>query len=718
MQTSAFHYRSWAVGTKLTSLTLALVGALFIVAMLLISYATSTVLEHRSMNQIAGETRGVVNMVDMFDRSVNSQVERFSNMFANSFPEKFSLDASRTVQIGDKATPVLRNGNTDLNLDFSIPDRFTAQTGVTATIFAKTGDDFVRVSTSVKKENGDRAVGTLLDRAHPGYAALLADKSYSGIATLFGKQYITKYTPIKDASGQLIGVLYVGVDISGDITALTNKIKALKIGETGYFYVINAKQGKDYGTLIAGPKDEGKNLLGLKDVNGKEFIKDMLAQKEGVMRYMWDNPGTTGHAGEDKIVAFSQFPSWNWVIAGETYTAEVTREIAAMRNRFMLFGAIFLVLVGAVLVIVIRQVVTRPLARAREAADKLAGGDLTARLHVNQQDEIGQLMLAVNGISDGLAHVVADVRQGTEQITTASTEIASGNLDLSSRTEQQAGSLEETASAMEELTSTVKQNADNAQQANQLAQSASEVAVQGGAVVGQVIDTMGSINASSKKIVDIISVIDGIAFQTNILALNAAVEAARAGEQGRGFAVVASEVRSLAQRSASAAKEIKVLIDDSVDKVEAGSKLVEQAGATMTEVVASVRRVTDIVGEISSASQEQRDGIEQVNHAITQMEQTTQQNAALVEQAAAAAQSLQDQAHKLTASVSTFKLDETHAMSFTAATAATPAPLRTVTVKPAAAIKRAAPATTTATKLPAAKKALPSPDKDSDWEQF
>src|SRR5450830_802204 len=185
MQNSAFHYRSWAVGTKLTSLTLALVGALFIAAMLLISYATSAMLEHRSMAQISGETRGVVNMVDMFDRSVNSQVERFSNMFNNAFTEKFSLDTSRTVQIGDKATPVLRNGTTELNLDFSIPDRFTAQTGVTATIFAKTGDDFVRISTSVKKENGERAVGTLLDRAHPGYAALRIDKSYSGIATLF-----------------------------------------------------------------------------------------------------------------------------------------------------------------------------------------------------------------------------------------------------------------------------------------------------------------------------------------------------------------------------------------------------------------------------------------------------------------------------------------------------------------------------------------------------
>uniref|UniRef100_UPI00035E7BFB methyl-accepting chemotaxis protein n=1 Tax=Herbaspirillum lusitanum TaxID=213312 RepID=UPI00035E7BFB len=355
------------------------------------------------------------------------------------------------------------------------------------------------------------------------------------------------------------------------------------------------------------------------------------------------------------------------------------------------------------------------------AADMLASGDLTARVRVSdgQQDEIGQLMRAVNGISEGLAHVVADVRQGTEQITTASSEIATGNLDLSSRTEQQAGSLEETASAMEELTSTVKQNADNAGQANQLALSASEVASQGGAVVGKVIDTMGSINESSRKIVDIISVIDGIAFQTNILALNAAVEAARAGEQGRGFAVVASEVRSLAQRSAAAAKEIKGLIDDSVEKVEAGSKLVEQAGATMGEVVASVKRVTDIVGEISSASQEQRAGIEQVNHAIVQMEQTTQQNAALVEQAAAAAQSLQDQAHKLTASVSTFKLDETHAMEFGAAGTGTAAPVRKLVARTSPAPKpAAAPKAAPVAKLPPSGKSLPAPSKDDDWEQF
>ncbi|WP_062469262.1 methyl-accepting chemotaxis protein [Variovorax boronicumulans] len=300
------------------------------------------------------------------------------------------------------------------------------------------------------------------------------------------------------------------------------------------------------------------------------------------------------------------------------------------------------------------RTVFRPLDEAIEVARTIAGGDLV-RFTVRPGDEIAGLLRALNQMSANLFAIVADVGANVAGVMSASSQIASGNEDLSSRTEQQASSLEQTAASMEELTSTVKQNADNALQANQLAVSASEVAVKGGAVVSQVVDTMGSINASSKKIVDIIGVIDGIAFQTNILALNAAVEAARAGEQGKGFAVVASEVRSLAQRSAAAAKEIKTLIGDSVEKVEAGSKQVAEAGRTMQEIVGSVKRVTDIMGEITTASQEQTSGIEQINQAIAQMDQVTQQNAALVEEASATAQSLQEQAQGLVRAAGVFR---------------------------------------------------------------
>jgi methyl-accepting chemotaxis protein len=295
-------------------------------------------------------------------------------------------------------------------------------------------------------------------------------------------------------------------------------------------------------------------------------------------------------------------------------------------------------------------------------ANALAKGDLTQSISKDYPGSFGDMKAGVNGTVENLKVLVGEIKDATDTINTASKEIAAGNSDLSQRTEEQASSLEETASSMEELTSTVKQNAENARQANQLAIGASDVAGKGGAVVGQVVVTMDSINESSRKIVDIISVIDGIAFQTNILALNAAVEAARAGEQGRGFAVVAGEVRNLAQRSAAAAKEIKTLIGDSVDKVEGGSKLVAQAGQTMEEIVTSIRRVTDIMSEITAASAEQSQGIEQVNTAITQMDEVTQQNAALVEEAAAAAESLEEQAQNLSVSVGTFKMDH-HATS-------------------------------------------------------
>ncbi|MDB6001626.1 MAG: chemotaxis protein, partial [Rhizobacter sp.] len=314
------------------------------------------------------------------------------------------------------------------------------------------------------------------------------------------------------------------------------------------------------------------------------------------------------------------------------------------------------VLVAALLAWWITGLVTRPVAQAVDAAKRVADGDLTVEFDTTGKDETGQLLQALAVMQGKLAGIVSGVRQNAEGVATASAQIAQGNNDLSARTEEQASALEQTAASMEQLSSTVKQNADNARQANQLAQGASTVAIQGGDVVSRVVDTMKGINTSSKQIVDIIGVIDGIAFQTNILALNAAVEAARAGEQGRGFAVVASEVRSLAQRSAAAAKEIKSLISASVERVEHGTALVDQAGVTMKEVVDSIKRVTDIMGDISAASTEQSLGVAQVGDAVSQMDQATQQNAALVEESAAAAESLKAQASQLVSAVAVFKL--------------------------------------------------------------
>jgi len=422
----------------------------------------------------------------------------------------------------------------------------------------------------------------------------------------------------------------------------------------------------------------------------------------------------------NKMLFATRINGTDWVLV----VALDRKDALAPLTDMLITSAVTAVLVSVLAALALGALLSHALRRlslVQGALDEIADGDgdLTRRLDSHGNDELARIGAAFNRFVDKVTAMMIEIRHASHIIHSASRDIASGNLDLSGRTEQQAGSLEETASAMEQLTSTVQQNAENARQANQLALSASDVAAQGGTVVTQVVDTMSSINASSNKIVDIISVIDGIAFQTNILALNAAVEAARAGEQGRGFAVVASEVRSLAQRSASAAKEIKILIDDSVEQVEAGSKLVAQAGSTMDEVVSSVRRVTDIVAEISAASQEQNSGISEIGRAITQMDETTQQNAAQVEQAAAAAQSLQDQAEHLTHAIGAFKLDHETAASAPRAAVRPPvpkshppAPKSKVNAFPAAAAP--APATARLTNKPAA----PVSDGNASWEEF
>ena len=382
----------------------------------------------------------------------------------------------------------------------------------------------------------------------------------------------------------------------------------------------------------------------------------------------------------------------------------------ANHNSARMIGALagVAVLFGAVCAWLLAGAIVRPIRQAVDMAEKVAAGDLTQHIEAKGNDETGALLRALRHMNDSLVAIVSQVRSGTDTIATASAEISAGNMDLSSRTEQQAGSLGTTASTVEELTGTVRQNADNARQASQLSIAASEIATQGGAVVDQVVQTMGAINDSSRKIVDIISVIDGIAFQTNILALNAAVEAARAGEQGRGFAVVAGEVRTLAQRSAAAAKEIKQLIVDSVSKVEDGTKLVDKAGATMSDVVDSIRKVSDIVAEIASASGEQSTGIEQVNHAIAEMDSSTQHNAALVEESAAAATALSEQADKLAEVVSLFHLD-TQAVSAPRTAVPKKAPVRPLV---------AAPARASIVKPVQPRAAVKSPATTDEWETF
>ncbi|GAB1394061.1 Cache 3/Cache 2 fusion domain-containing protein [Rhodocyclaceae bacterium] len=883
----------------------------------------SSLLEAQGVADLRQNLGLIRGMIEVRAFAMQREAIRLNDLFVGGFTEGFTLE--------DGEQPTLRHGKTDMTHRTVEVDGFTAASKVAATVFMRKGDDFVRIATSLKNDKGERAVDTPLGKEHPARTRLLAGERYSGKVKMFGKDYFTSYAPIKSQAGQVIGAMFIGIDVSAEITALKNEIKKIKVGDSGYFFVLDAKPGPDLGMALIHPAKEGQSILGAKDADGREFIKAMIDQKQGEMRYPWANQELGDSQAREKIAVFATFGEWQWLIGGGTYMDEF--EAVARSMKQMLMGVsllVGLILVG-IIVWLVRSLVYRPLndmvlpgfralsagkydnaldttrddeigkvlqgmetmqnrlgfevaeskrqseemarilgaldnstacitisgadgnliymtpagkkllnsiggagfdaaslvggrvtdlitdpvavekmnaaahhgadvdiefnahhlrlaarpiidahgahigrvtqwldrtaevtvereveviiqaaangdftqrlsldgkdgffrslsdglnrlvdttsaglAAVAEVLNALARGDLTESMDGDYQGTFGQLKDDTNTTVERLKEVVGRIKEATEAINTAAQEIAAGNQDLSSRTEEQASSLEETASSMEELNATVRQNAESARQANELAVSSNEIASRGGQMVKQVVQTMSGIQSSSQKIADIVGVIDSIAFQTNILALNAAVEAARAGEQGRGFAVVASEVRNLAQRSATAAKEIKLLISESVDKVESGAQLVHEAGNTMDEVVSSFQQVTRLVVDISNASREQSSGIEQVTQAVSQMDEVTQQNAALVEEAAAAAESLEEQARGLVQAVGMFKLSE-NTLPGPALRDATPKQLGGHTVRKVGA------GGTAAGVMPKPGKAIPPPhlaDDDEEWAEF
>jgi methyl-accepting chemotaxis protein len=732
-------FSSWSVVAKLSLV----VGLVTLVTMLGFAFWTTSsaiaTLRGDAIRDIGSQVAIVANMVESTDANLRSDAVTTGKVFSQRFSGSFSLVPERRVKVGDADTPVLRDGMAVLNNDLELVDRFTRDTGAVATIFARDGDDFVRIATSLRKQDGSRAMGTRLGKAHPAYEAMLRGGSYTGHAQLFGKPYMSDYQAVRDAAGKVAGILYIGTDLSNAVQAVRKSIREIKVGETGYFFVVDALKGPDYGRMVVHPSLEGQ----VQDLSTQPVLREMLEKGSGVIEYPLEVDGRM----REKLAVYRRIGGWDWVVAAGAYTDESYRAAYLMRDETLLACAVVIVILLLATYWASRQLFLKPVRAAVDAAQAIADGDMGRAIEVRSGDEMGRLLAAMqrmqatlsallndvrdvtgqaargdfsrrvetagrqgyqlelagnvnalvqtteggledmsrvlgaiargdlteridkdyegmfarlkadaNRTAEQLAAMVSHIREAADSINLASKEIASGNADLSQRTEEQASSLEETSASMADLTNTVRQNAENARQANQLAIGASGIAVKGGDVVRDVVVTMESIRTSSAKVSDIISVIDGIAFQTNILALNAAVEAARAGEQGKGFAVVASEVRNLAQRSAAAAKEIKALIGASADKVAAGSRLVGEAGQTMDDIVASVKRVTDIMAEISSASAEQDDGIRQISTAISQMDEVTQQNAALVEQSAAAAESLEEQAAALVQTTLAFRL--------------------------------------------------------------
>ncbi|HAS1784903.1 TPA: methyl-accepting chemotaxis protein [Enterobacter cloacae] len=638
-----FFHRA-GLGTKLSLLTGAGVATLFLLFTFLLSHKASQQLEDLAVEDLHNQSTGMVDMVQMFNTSLSEEVESYTRLFTTFLPQPLNSDGSQSRTINGLTVPLLKGGETELHENNTLSDDFLSRTGAISTLFVRSGNDFIRVATSLRKENGERAIGTVLDATGPAFAAVTKGEVYRGLALLFGKRYITQYQPVKDPQGQVIGIIFVGVDITHSWNVMREKILNRRLGESGRFFVLDRSNGKTRGQYLFHATEEGK-------------LPNWDAATQ--QQLLGDKPGTLERVSADGRtlkVAYTPLPGWNWTIVGEVDKAVLLSSVTTLRDRFLLAGVALSALFAGLFVLIIRRMLTRPLRGVIDLARQYAAGDLRASLPVTRQDEVGQLVDAINGIGDGLQKIVLQVREAAGEIHQGTYALASDTGEISEQINKQASSVEETSASMEQLAATVQQNAANMEQMQQLVGETSRAVHHGGQTVTHAVSTMDDIRDASKRIEDITRVIESIAFQTNILALNAAVEAARAGEHGKGFAVVAQEVRALAARSANAVKEIEQLIGDTLNKVSEGHALSEQTRLAMDSIIVHIDNISQLVTEINHASREQSAGIGQVNLAMTHIGEASHINADRISRSEQTAQTLREKGSHLTRLVSLFQL--------------------------------------------------------------
>ena len=632
MTTGTYHWwRRISIDKKII-----LIQATTILVVLAAAAAAMTTSVSRPMRakvdaELQAKTALIVGMVDAYDSSLRQSVERLGSVFAASVPGVAELGSER-VAVAGRPTPVLRVGGTQMNENLEPVDRFTRITGCVATVFARGGDDFTQVTTSLTKQDGARALGTVLPHTHPAYAPALRGEPYTGKATLFGRDYMTRYLPIRDGRGAVIGIWFVGLEFTDGLRALKERVRAVVIGDSGRVVVLNAAAGVEYGMALVHPTLEGRTLLDERGADNRPYVREMLEKGEGSIAFTPAGDGGRGR-GRETVAAYRTYAPWGWVVASTGYLDELLADVAVVRRGIQQVSLIAVLTLAAVTFVIARMLLAAPLRDAIAFTEEVASGNLFRRRQVLGTDEFGHLAGSMNAMAERLGGIVGSVLAVAAGVTTGSGQLSSSAEGLAQRASEQAGSVEEIAASMGQMVENIGRNADGAHQTVQASLRAAESARAGESAVAQTVAAMREIAAK-------IGVVEEIARQTNLLALNAAIEAARAGEFGRGFAVVASEVRKLAEHAQSAAGEIAALSGASV-------RVAEQAGELLGQLVPQIQRTSELVAEISAATREQREGAGQVNQALKQFDGVVQENASAAEELASTAKELANRAEEL-----------------------------------------------------------------------
>ena len=671
-------FRNWSIALKL-NVVQSLALALLLTAA--ITWMTQVIVEGNTeaAQQINNET---LKMIQVYNETIEKNIIRMGNILKESLPSHYTLDTTQRIAVAGTQTPILKAGGETLNLNYITVDRFTALSGAVGTVFVRDGDDFVRITTSLKNEKGERAIGTRLEHNHPAYAALLANNPYSGKARLFGRDYITHYLPVQDASGAIIAALFVGLDFTSELDSLRQKILETKLGKNGYVYVLDA--GGNPGTMIVHPTLAGKNLYDEKDSNGLPFIRDIIEQKNGTLAYWFTNSAAGESEPREKVAVFKFFPQWNWIVVSSLYREDLAEDAIRVRNNLIVGAIALYVVLSIIIFLTSRHWVSRPLTEVVTAMEQIADGHLAIDIPERGNDEIGQLLTATRTMVGKIRSALSDIQNAALQLADSSERLLNTANEVARQSAQQSDSAMAMASSIEEMNASIANVSDNARQASQTSIDSGHISSEGAVVIQQATDSMARIadtvrtasdtvralGQESQAISRIVDVIREIADQTNLLALNAAIEAARAGEQGRGFAVVADEVRKLAERTSGSTQEISNLIhrildgttnavtnmEAGVHQVEEGVSYAEQAGGSIISIRQSANQVTTAVSTISHALTEQSEAIAGISRNVEKITTMADQNSQISKESAQCASGLEQLARMLRERISHFSI--------------------------------------------------------------